>query len=290
VWCGFTFHCLQAHMQRWAAQSALEANGNAAISTTMQLEAHTALQAAHHAFPHRMQALVHMSKGEKQAACTEFREKHAKVCVVVALLCAHVCQLCCRRSNVTHDICCRQRQPSLSPALLPTCPIIPRRAPKPLQGLVQEQVWVLSAIVGSATTLRLLSAQVRAHCFFQCTDEIYISFCKPVGVIRWAHQLSVGKRVELQQQTHVMGCSYHVLCWCPPPTPPPKHTHAQVDDEALRRGGGVSSSSQLQQCAMMLQGLFGKTAAAKGSEAELKRAAAVAIGCVMLKVGWQRCL
>ncbi len=69
------------------------------------------------------------------------------------------------------------------------------------------------------------------------------------------------------------------------PAASPPRTAPQVDDDAAKRGGGtVHGAAQLSKCAMMLQGLFGKTAAAKGQDAELKRAAAVAIGCIMLKV------
>jgi len=84
-----------------------------------------------------------------------------------------------------------------------------------LLGLISEQPWVLPAVIGTASTLRVLSAK--------------------------------------------------------------------VDDDLLRRGGTITNS-QLAQCAMMLQSIFAKTAAAKGQDADQRKAAAVAIGCIMFKV------
>ncbi|KAF5831917.1 hypothetical protein DUNSADRAFT_12404 [Dunaliella salina] len=61
-----------------------------------------------------------------------------------------------------------------------------------------------------------------------------------------------------------------------------KELSVQADGDSLKRGG-QTSNSQLAACAMMLQQMFSKTAAAKGQDASYKKARSVAIGCVMLK-------
>ncbi|KAJ9505915.1 hypothetical protein QJQ45_002784 [Haematococcus lacustris] len=59
---------------------------------------------------------------------------------------------------------------------------------------------------------------------------------------------------------------------------------AAADDEALRRGPATSTQLQLPACAMFCQTIFRLTAASKGEDAATKRAVALAVVCIMIKV------